>query len=511
MARRYLTEIHLTKDTPQYDAIVIGGGVSGLYLAARLPRHFKVLLLSKDSLSTCNSQLAQGGVALTLNGEINSHVEDTLEAGAHLNDLRVVKAMVSESQTVLNHLLEYGVEFDRDDGNQLSMTREGGHRKKRILHARDATGMALMDALIRQIKGLNNVHVKEYAFAVDLITEDQQMLGISYHLENAVHYAVSKVVILATGGIGGWFSRTTNAPVVTGDGLAMALRAGALLRDAAYIQYHPTAFKLRTGGYYLISEAVRGEGGVLINDKGERFMNTVHPLMELAPRDVVSKAIHDQLCGGRRVFVDVRHFSPEFFRERFPNIYKMCMDNGVDPEAMPIPVEPVEHYHMGGVMADDNGATSITGLFVTGEAAGTGFHGANRLASNSLLECMALSERIVRVLSEKEMGYKIENDYHVCPLTSGIFDSQRLNRHWLKSIFDTAMPLVKCEQVLLSTLSVIKDAFEEIKDAPLSSAEAFEVYNGLQVAKALIMDALTIKKSVGSFVISDNGQVPLNV
>jgi len=501
MARRYLTEVCLNAETPYYDVVIIGAGVSGLYLAAALPPHYKALVLSKESLSVCNSQLAQGGVALTLNGELNSHIEDTLAAGAYMNDLRVVKAMVSESEKVLGRLLDYGVDFDKDEGNKLNMTMEGGHRKRRIVHSRDTTGMALMEALIRRVRKCPNIEVLEYAFAIDLISEHSGILGASYSMDGHIQCVSSNAVVLATGGIGGWFSRTTNAPVVTGDGLAMALRAGVPLRDAAYIQYHPTAFKLTGAGYFLISEAVRGEGGHLINSVGERFMKGLHPLMELAPRDVVSKAIHDQFNAGSEVFVDVRHLEPAFFQSRFPNIYKVCMENGIDPEIMPIPIEPVEHYHMGGVMADSTGATPVKGLYVTGEAAGTGFHGANRLASNSLLECMALSERIVRVLETKTLQKSFVKAYKAAPqlvLDSG---KRNISKYALREIFDAALPLVKHTDILETALEKIKAAFEDIENAELTETEEFEVFNGLQVAKALILDALSIKQSVGSFVI----------
>lgn len=501
MIRRYLTEVALDEASPYYDVVIVGAGVSGLYLAAGLPRHYKALVLSKDSLSVCNSQLAQGGVALTLNGELSGHIEDTLAAGAYVNDLRVVKAMISESESVLNRLTAYGVEFDKNEGNELSMTMEGGHKKRRIVHSRDTTGMALMDALIRQAKEHDNLDLLEYAFAVDLISENDEILGVSYWMNGEMHCVASNTVVLATGGIGGWFSRTTNAPVVTGDGLAMALRAGVALRDAAYIQYHPTAFKLKAGNYFLISEAVRGEGGYLINSEGKRFMKGLHPLMELAPRDVVAKAIHDQLISGSKVFVDVRHLSVGYFEQRFPNIHKVCMENAIDPRIMPIPVEPVEHYHMGGVMADSVGSTGIKGLFVTGETAGTGFHGANRLASNSLLECMALSERILRTLDAKAPQRGSRQKYSAVPFTNASVDGMSIKKSVLSEIFDSALPLVKRSEVLEEALKKIKKLFGELENAPLSDPEAFEVYNGLQVAKALILDALSIKRSIGSFVI----------
>lgn len=501
MIRRYLTEVVLDEASPYYDVVIIGAGVSGLYLAAGLPRHYKALVLSKDSLSVCNSQLAQGGVALTLNGELSGHIEDTLAAGAYVNDLRVVKAMISESESVLSRLIVYGVDFDKNEGNELNMTMEGGHKKRRIVHSRDTTGMALMEALIRQVEDRENLDVLEHAFAVDLISDDHGILGVSYWMNGEMHCVASNTVVLATGGIGGWFSRTTNAPVVTGDGLAMALRAGVPLRDAAYIQYHPTAFKLKAGGYFLISEAVRGEGGFLINSDGKRFMKGLHPLMELAPRDVVAKAIHDQMCAGSKVFVDVRHLSAGFFENRFPNIHKVCVENGIDPRVTPIPVEPVEHYHMGGVMADSVGSTAIKGLFVTGETAGTGFHGANRLASNSLLECMALSERILRTLDVEAPKRRRLANYKASPKTNASSGQAGISKFALCEIFDSALPLVKHSEVLEAALKKIKASFDEIEDAPLSEPKAFEVFNGLQVAKALVLDALSIKTSIGSFVI----------
>jgi L-aspartate oxidase len=501
MPRRYLTDVCLDSNTPRYDVVVIGAGVSGLYLVAALPETLKVLVLVKENLAMCNSQLAQGGVALTLDGKYASHIEDTIIAGAYENEISVVRDMIGESETIYHRLEALGVELDRDKFGALSLTREGGHHARRIVHHSDTTGAALMQALTHEVLGRSQVEIAEHAFAIDLVTDEGGIRGVTYFKETLKTVAAD-CVILATGGIGGWFGRTTNAPVATGDGLAMALRAGLKLRDAAYIQYHPTAFLKKEGGYFLISEAVRGEGGILINSKGERFMQSAHELMELAPRDVVSMAIDKQLQKGLRVFVDVRHLDHEFITNRFPNIMKVCRENGIDPLVDPIPVEPVEHYHMGGIVADSWGRTAVQGLRVTGEAAGTGFHGANRLASNSLLECMALSERIARNLANIEPK-DVSGSAIVFTQPALSVAGRTLKSHSeIQQIFDKALPLVKRRKYLDAALAELRVAFDAAERTALESIEHFESYNGMMVAKALIEDALSRSVSVGSFIIA---------
>lgn len=501
MYRRYLTEIQLNEQTPRYDVIILGAGISGLYLASALPVSFKVLVMAKGALTQCNSQLAQGGVAMTLDGQDAQHVEDTMAAGAYENDLHVVKEMIGESKRIFQRMMALNVDFDLESSGKLCMTREGGHRQRRILHHEDTTGAALMRALMRDVLNKSNIEVVEHAFAIDIITDSDGIRGVSY-FKDQLKTAAADVVVLATGGIGGWFRRTTNSSVDTGDGLAMAIRAGLKIRDAAYIQYHPTAFLEKKGSYFLISEAVRGEGGILINGRGERFMQFSHELMELAPRDVVSKAIDAQIQKGNKVYVDIRHLEPEFALRRFPNILKVCRENGLDPLMEPIPVEPVEHYHMGGIMANSRGRTETKGLYVTGEASGTGFHGANRLASNSLLECMALSERIASDVCLLEDRAHSDLSIMIAQSPIRVGGHSNLNREALQHLFDQALPLVKRRSDLSAVLKELRLICDAAERTSLESVEDFELYNGIMVGMVLIEDALSRSNSVGSFIIA---------
>ncbi len=402
---RYVCPVELDENSQCYDVVVVGAGIAGLFAALNIASNQKVLLMAKGDLRTCNSNLAQGGIAMTLDGDYESHIADTLSAGSYHNDADVVRQMIQMSPEVYETLIRFNTQFDKVDG-VVSMTAEGGHTKRRIIHCKDLTGEGVMTALINELESRENIQCLTDVMGMDVLTDElgYEVIGFNYLSKKDLkcHTVRTPNVILATGGIGGLFDETTNVAVVTGDGLAMALRAGVSSKDAEFIQFHPTAMALKSGGYFLISEAVRGEGGHLINEMGQRFMNDRHEMKELAPRDVVAKAIHDQKLQGHDVFVDVRHFEEGRFSSRFPNIYRVCLENGIDPLKQGIPVTPVEHYFMGGIRADMDGKTTCEGLYVTGEAAGTGFHGANRLASNSLLECLALSKRVVDKIHESK-------------------------------------------------------------------------------------------------------------
>lgn len=378
------------------DVLVIGSGIAGLFCTLQLCKHARILLVSKGKLHLSNSQQAQGGVAVALDRDDSpaQHMLDTLRCGIGLNDAKATRLLTEKSREVLEDLLHYGVPFDRDGRQRLSLTKEGFHSHPRIVHAGgDATGKAIVHTLMAKVRSETNIDVLEEAFVEQLCCPDGVCQGaVLYH--RGVHMLVnSKVTVLAAGGAGQLYVETTNIALSTGDGYALAARAGSVLKDMEFVQFHPTALDCSAQPKPLISEAVRGEGARLINDEGRPFMSAYHPWGDLAPRDVVSRAIIEEMQKGRKVFLDTSPIG-ERFVSRFPHIYRQCRDNGFDPIHNLIPVTPAAHFMMGGVRTDLNGRTDISQLYACGENACTGVHGANRLASNSLLEGLIFGKQI---------------------------------------------------------------------------------------------------------------------
>jgi L-aspartate oxidase len=397
----------------QVDVVVVGSGIAGLTAALECADLGRVLIVTKDVIASGSTHWAQGGIA-SVQGEGDSvaqHVADTLVAGAELCIPEAVQVLVSEGPDEVAKLIARGAEFDRNSAGRLALTREGGHLRSRIAHAGgDATGAEIERALIASVRAEPSIEIVEQALVLDLIPattspgEPPAVAGVTLHVlgrgtregVGAVH---ARVVILATGGVGQIYAVTTNPPVSTGDGVAAAFRAGARLRDIEFIQFHPTVLYLGPGArgqLPLVSEAVRGEGGYLLNAGGERFLLGQHQLAELAPRDVVAKAIMREMAreGSDHVYVDGRMLGDETWRVRFPTILDNCRRAGIDPVSDLIPVAPACHYFCGGVETDLDGATTLTGLYACGEVASSGVHGANRLASNSLLEGLVFARRI---------------------------------------------------------------------------------------------------------------------
>ena len=417
--------------TTTADVVVVGSGIAGLTAALRLRPHVdKVLVVTKDVLGTGSTQWAQGGIAAALGpGDTpEQHEHDTLVAGAGACDTEAVKALVNEGPDAVRELIALGTNFDQTAAGELSLTREGGHHRDRIAHAGgDATGAEIQRALIAAIKAAPDIEVIEHALALDLLrAADGGAAGVTLHVmgegqRDGVGAVHARAVVLASGGLGQVFSQSTNPSVSTGDGMALAARAGAVLRDLEFVQFHPTVMYLgpdSQGQQPLISEAVRGEGAFLVDFEGNRFMQGVHELADLAPRDVVAKAITRRMheTGKPHMWLDARSIGAEsgetasgdrvgreaavsrFWARRFPTILATCRSYGVDPVTELIPVAPAQHYASGGVATDLWGRTSIDGLYATGEVACSGVHGANRLASNSLLEGLVFSRRIAEVL-----------------------------------------------------------------------------------------------------------------
>lgn len=408
--------------TADADVLVVGSGIAGLTCALRLREHVdSVLLVTKTELSAGSTTWAQGGIAAALAPEDSpaEHLDDTLVAGVGLCDESAVEILVTEGPARVRELVGLGARFDTDEAGEITLTREGGHHRDRIAHAGgDATGAEISRALIAQLEAVRadpGIEVIENALVVDLLTSAEgSVCGATVHVIgegeiDGVGAARARAVVLATGGLGQIYSATTNPPVATGDGMAVALRAGAALADLEFVQFHPTVMHLgaqASGQQPLVSEAVRGEGAVLIDGSGEAFMAGVHPMADLAPRDVVARAILERMeaTGADHVYLDARALGGEFLEQRFPTIVARCRELGIDPATEPIPVAPAQHYASGGVRTDLRGRTNLPGLYACGEVSCTGVHGANRLASNSLLEGLVFAHRIAEDLVERLAG-----------------------------------------------------------------------------------------------------------
>lgn len=387
-----------------FDYVVLGSGLAGLTLALEMARHGRVALIAKRSLAESNTFHAQGGIASVTSDEdsFERHVHDTLEAGAGLCNERIVRHTVQHGPEAIEWLVGQGVEFTRrkQHDDEYDLGREGGHSKRRVLHVADFTGQAIAETLIRRVRETPNITLFENHIAIDLIMkykltgkrEDRVCLGV-YVLDRIKAQVLTfsaPVTVIATGGAGKVYLYTSNPDTATGDGVAMAQRAGVRVANMEFYQFHPTCLYHPQAKNFLISEALRGEGGVLRNVEGESFMERYHPMGSLAPRDIVARAIDNELktSGADYVLLDMSARTPEFVRERFPNIYRECLRYGIDIGTQPIPVVPAAHFQCGGIIADEWGRTDIHGLYAVGEAACSGLHGANRLASNSLLEAV---------------------------------------------------------------------------------------------------------------------------
>ena len=481
--------------------IVVGTGIAGLITAYRAITHggHEVVLVTKAELAESNTRYAQGGIAAALfaDDSVASHISDTLAAGAGLCDPLAVEVLCTEGPQRVRDLIALGVEFDRENG-ELARGHEAAHSHRRVLHAGgDATGLAIEVALLRAVKKLA-VEVHEHTFLRDLVLDEGRVVGIeAIGPEGAELRLRGDVVALATGGAGQLYLHTTNPAVTTGDGIAAALRAGAVLTDLEFYQFHPTS--LAVPGNHLVSEAVRGDGAVLLDEHGRRFMLDVHPDAELAPRDVVARGIAAAMAaqGGRPVLLDATALGGDYLAERFPGITAAVRENGYDWATEPIPVTPAAHYWMGGIRTDIDGRTSLPGLFAVGEAAHTGVHGANRLASNSLLESLVFAWRAADALdggSSSAGTARVEADPRILgrgtPTSSAIRPAERLA---IQSLLWTHAGLVRDADRLREAL-VTLDGWEASGD----SVGELETRNLLQLGRLLVIAALTREESRGA-------------
>ena len=400
------------------DVLIIGSGVSGLYCGLNLRKDLNVLIVCKDKITCSNTYLAQGGISVAKGVEdIPLYIEDTLKAGRYKNDLEAVETLINESMVNVESLIEMGIAFDRNEDGSLNFTKEGAHSVNRIVHTKDNTGESTAKILIDKVKKRENISVYENTHFVDIIEKENKCIGAMLTREDEQINVYAKAVVLATGGIGGLFNNSTNQRILTGDGIASAIRHGIELKDMDYIQIHPTAFyeEGENKRKFLISESLRGEGGILRNIKGERFIN------ELLPRDVVSEAVYNQIKETEVPYVnlDIRFLGKDYIINRFSTIYEECLKRGTDITKECIKVSPAQHFFMGGIKVDLDSKTSMKNLYAVGETSCTGVHGANRLASNSLLEGLVFSRRA---------AISINNivDY----LEIKVFPVERLERSW---------------------------------------------------------------------------------
>ncbi len=403
----------------QTNFLVIGSGISGLNFALHAAKKGKVILITKKKLIDSNTNFAQGGIAAVLDrtDDVEKHIKDTLETGDYHNNKKAVRFMVENSAEAIYRLIDLGVAFEKDK-NKLKLAKEGGHNKRRIAYVGDYTGQEIERILIKRVKEHLNIKILENCFALKLITHRKTCYGAQVIRRNQIDNVFADQTILATGGIGQIYSNTTNPAIATGDGIAMAIEAGCKTKDMEFIQFHPTALAKRTTPRFLISETLRGEGAKLLNSKGERFMKNRHKLKDLAPRSIVAKEIYKELESGP-VHLDISHKDRKFLKKRFPKIYAKLRSYKIDMARDLIPVTPAAHYLCGGVKTDLSGRTKIKNLFAFGEVTRTGVHGANRLASNSLLEALVFSNQIIKKLKpSKKLKIVTIDRPHLSPKNS---------------------------------------------------------------------------------------------
>ncbi len=478
-----------------YDVIIVGSGVSGLYAAINLPKELNVLILSKRKLTLCNSALAQGGIAGVYdspNDNIQLHQNDTLIAGGFKNNNETLHILVSQAAYDIKNIIDIGVEFDRNKDGTLHRTLEGGHCRHRIFHHKDATGFEVVTKLIEHVKTLSNVTILEESLMCD-IKKTSSGFSVNVQHEQVNTTFNSHFLVLATGGIGRVYEYTTNSAIATGDGIAMAYELGADIKNLSFVQFHPTAFNNKnTRECFLISEAVRGEGAYLLNCNGERFMHNYDDRLELAPRDVVSHAIilESRKQNSDEFYLDISHKNSEFLIGRFPMIYKNLLEQGFDLTKDRIPIFPCQHYLMGGINVDCNAQTKIKGLYAVGECSHTGVHGNNRLASNSLLEALVFSRQAANNIAKNALKCSAEyEEYKFAPNDT--------TTHIPSGIRTEVRHIMQQSYFVIPDKAAAVDGFKRIKELKkMLNTEKFYIDANFIEARSLVTVAYLILKEV---------------
>ncbi|MBQ4646904.1 MAG: L-aspartate oxidase [Candidatus Gastranaerophilales bacterium] len=508
----------------KYSAIIVGSGISGLFLANKLAESSNlndgILLITKDKLNSGSSPLAQGGIVSVIpeinkNDSIESHIKDTIKAGCGLNDLNTVKLVSEKSAIAAQELIRYGVEFDKNDSNSLNFTLEGAHSCPRILHAKgDSTGRVIEEALCCALLKTKNVDIYENAIAAELLVDDNNEckgLIVFNKIDSSFEAVYSSNVILATGGIGQIYKTTTNPAVSTGDGIALAYKAGAEVKDMEFVQFHPTAlFCKNKKTLPLVSESARGEGAKLVDLNGDYFAKNHHHLADLAPRDVVARAINQQILENDFEYVnlDISQIGIEKFKKRFPTITSLCLENDIDLSKGLIPVAPAEHYFMGGIKVDLNSRTTIKNLYAIGECSSTGLHGANRLASNSLLECVVFANKLAELICANGVNPPKKNDEKIKKIIEKYaeIDVDYDNKDEINELFLKLKESMNRNVGIVRNINSLNKALFDIKTIELRLSElnlsfSFELYelkNAICVAKLVAKAALSRNESIGA-------------
>ena len=518
------------------DILILGSGVAGLSIAIKtatsLP-HKSILVATKADESESNTKYAQGGIAAVWDklDSFEDHIKDTMVAGDNLSDRSVVKMVIEEAPDCMKQLISWGTDFDQNQAGEIDLGKEGGHSANRILHFKDITGFEIEKTLLEQVSNLPNIKLLPYHFAIDLITdhhlnesslEDSISCYGAYILNqktNKIDTYLASSVVLATGGIGQVYAATTNPVIATGDGIAMAYRAKAKIIDMEFVQFHPTAlYQPGESPSFLISEAVRGFGAFLRNKKGERFMLAIDERAELAPRDIVSRAINTELIfsGDAHVYLDCTHLDMPEFLKHFPNIYEKCKSLGIDPESQWIPVIPAAHYLMGGIEVDANGYSSVDNLFACGECSRTGLHGANRLASNSLLEALVFGNQIAQeiiqnraqmIFNTKLVIPEWDEEGTMVPKENVLISH---NRKTIQNIMTDLVAIVRSNERLEKALDHLNYLFQDTEKAyekSKLSPQICELRNLNAVAYLIVHQSMARKENKGAFFSLDNIRV----
>ncbi|MDL2287740.1 L-aspartate oxidase [Eubacteriales bacterium OttesenSCG-928-G02] len=519
MNRRFLADLNnLNIDTIDFDVLIVGTGIAGLYSALNLDPKLQCGIITKSNIDESNSFLAQGGIAAVISDDDTyiSHIDDTLKAGANLGNLDAIKILVEEGPSDIRRLIDMKIPFDVNPEGDLHITREGGHRARRVVHCGgDATGKETTKQLVKLALEKENLHFFFDTYMIDILVSDGSACGILVKSGDEYKVLRSNNIIIASGGVGQVYKYTSNPLGAIGDGIAACYRAGAVVSDMEFIQFHPTTLisEGKSDRLFLISEAVRGEGAVLKNSQNQAFMQGKHEMADLAPRDIVTREILKELkrTGDKNVFLDVSSMTEEYFSSRFPTIYKECKKRNINVPYEQIPVRPAQHYLMGGVKTDINGCSNIKGLFCCGEVAETGIHGANRLASNSILECLVFGRRSAEYINNNFIPQTTHEKYTHIPTHT---HNKKLSELECKEIeikiketMSSCAGAVRKKTDLIKAKNIFDAIFNTLDDVILETPDEFKIYNMLTTAMLIVNGAINRKESVGAHYIEEENNV----